>query len=1212
MPQFRKIQLLSLGFVVALALSLPSRAQNVYGTIAGTVTDTTGAAVTDANVTLTNLATAEKHQVKSGAAGEYTFVNILPGRYRVEATKSGFKTFVREPVVVDIESGIRVDIAMQVGSQTETIEVSSEAPLLQPETQSLGQVVESRTVNEMPLNGRNPLALVALVPGVVPQGAPANGGNSSGTPVGANPFAMGDFQIGGGQAGQSAILMDGVPTNGSYLNVVTVVPDQEAIQEFKVQTNNLGPEYGRFAGGVINLTTKSGTNGFHGSGYEFLRNKVFDASGYFARTCAGGSCTPIPKPALTQNQFGASFGGPIIKDKLFFFSSYEGFRQRLGQTLQTTVPTALERNGDFSQSGFNIYDPLTTDTTKTDATYCAAAGVTVCRTQLSFNGNANVIDPARIDPTAKALLSYFPLPNQPGEKNNFIESFSAGGDINQINERVDYNLSSRQRLFGRFTRNSILSLPDSPFKDVCSDRCTENTVAKQIAVGDTIAISPKTILDLHAGFTRYVYLRTPLSQGINMSQFGPNWAALAPQMAYTHIPTVCISQLNGDSRWGAGSWCAAGTGSGIGAHDNTLSVNPMLSKIFGSHTLKIGGEYRLLQNNYYQSNQPAGLFQFDAQATAANPLVSPGSGVLGGQGFASFMLGYGSSLNGNSNITTPGKMAEEIKYWALYAGDTWQATRKLTVNLGARFDWQGDWTERLDRQVVFLPNAASPLAGALGMPGLKGEFAAVHSSAYSPRTPFPAWKNIAPRIGFSYQLDSNTVIRSGYGMFFLPVDVRWDDAPHNLFTNSSVTPWIPSVTVNGVPIPNGAVTLNNPFPNGIVQPMYRDQALINVQGNGVGAALNNFPPPYVQQWNLDIQRQLPGNTLIDVAYAGSKGTHLPAHSQDLDQMPLRYLPQGGPSKANNTIISNLTNSIANPFLGVVKSGGTGSNALIPAGKLLLPYPQFDDVSMEEPDNRDSIYHSLQVKFQKRFSAGASILASYTLSKLIDNTNSEINWLEAASPQWGDSNAYNLRGERSLDGFDVPQRFVLSGVLDLPVGKGKTFGGNMSGVADKIVGGWEVDPIVSLQRGFPISMGCGGSDGLLGLSGIPNVGCPRLSVVGPRGNTSGSLDQKLAHWFNTSAYAVTQNYGYGSDGRTEPNVRADGVKSFDFAAVKNTKFGPDDRLNLEFRAEFFNMFNRTQFSPPNTSFCTGANCSFGEVTSQYNLPRQIQFGLRLSF
>src|SRR4051794_33433889 len=352
MSHFRSIQLLSIGVVIALTLSVPMQAQSVYGTIAGTVTDASGAAIAGASVTLTNLGTAEKHSMQSGASGEYTFVNILPGSYRIEGEKSGFKKFVRGPIIVEIESGLRVDIALQVGAQTETIEVSSAAPLLQPETQSLGQVVEGRNVTEAPLNGRNPLALVAMVPGVVPQGAPAAGGNSSGSPVGANPFAMGDFQIGGGQAGQSAILLDGVATNGSYLNVVTVVPDQDAIQEFKVQTNNLGPEYGRFAGGVINLTTKSGSNSWHGTGYEFLRNRVFDARGFFARTYdpATNTTTPLDKPAFTQNQFGASIGGAVIKDKLFFFSSYEGFRLRAGQTLQTTVPTALERTGDFSQS----------------------------------------------------------------------------------------------------------------------------------------------------------------------------------------------------------------------------------------------------------------------------------------------------------------------------------------------------------------------------------------------------------------------------------------------------------------------------------------------------------------------------------------------------------------------------------------------------------------------------------------------------------------------------------------------------------------------------------------------------------------------------------------------------------------------------------------------------------------------------------------------
>ena len=610
MTNLRNLGLALLAATVILVLT-PSTGwgQNVYGTITGTVTDASGAVISGAAVTLTNLDNGEKHNIQTNASGNYTFVNLLPGRYKLEGEKPGFKKFVREPIDVEIEAGLRVDIALPIGAQSETVEVTSETPLLQPETNSLGQVVEQRTVTELPLNGRNPLAMVAMVPGVVPQGQPSAGNSSTGNPVGANPFAAGDFQIGGGQAGQSQILIDGVPTNGAYLNVVTVIPTQDAISEFKVQTNNLGPEYGRFAGGVINLSTKSGGNTLHGSLYEFLRNKVLNANDFFANQAG------IARPPFTQNQFGANVGGRVIRDKLFFFSSYEGFRQRKGSIFTSWVPTAAERTGDFSGVGstgtatpFIIYDPLTSSGCVT--------GVASCRTAFMNapgSGGKNVIPANRIDPTAQVLLSYMPLPNQTNNPNgNFVESYSTGGNVDQYNERVDLNLSAKQRIFGRFTHSHILSLPDSPFNQICTDRCTENTTAKQLSLADTIAISSKTVLDLHLGYTRYIYLRTPLSQGINMSKFGPNWAALAPEMTYTHIPQVCISETPGDQRWGGG-WCAQGTGSGIGAWDDTGSFTPMLSKIMGKHNLKIGGEFRLLRNDYYQSNDPAGLLRAGRQ-----------------------------------------------------------------------------------------------------------------------------------------------------------------------------------------------------------------------------------------------------------------------------------------------------------------------------------------------------------------------------------------------------------------------------------------------------------------------------------------------------------------------------------------------------------------------------------------------------------------------
>ena len=1181
------------------------RGQNIHGRISGTVSDSSGASIPSANVTLTNLNNNQKQQISTDSSGSYSFVNIPPGRYKIQADKTGFKNFVREPIIVEIESGLKIDIVMPVGAASETVEVTGEAPLLQPETNSLGQTIDQRTVTDLPLNGRNPIALTQLVPGVVPQGQPSAGNSSTGNAVGANPFALGDFQVGGGMAGQSQILIDGVPTNGAYLNVVTVIPTQDAIQEFKVQTNNLGPEYGRFAGGVINLSTKSGGNQFHGALYEFIRNKVLNANDFFDNR------NGVARPPFTQNQFGVNATGPIVRDKLFFMGGYEGFRLRKGSPFQTFVPTDAERSGDFSQAGssqtssaFTIYDPLTSGAGGNPACNGSSAA---CRT--AFPGN--IIPPDRIDPTAQALLNFFPEPNLTGSTTaNFADSYSTGGDINQYNGRIDYTLSQKQRIFGRYTYSHILSLPDSPFNQICTDRCTETTTAHQVSLADTITLSPKSILDLHVGYTRYVYLRTPLSQGIDLSQFGPNWSALTPQMTYTHIPQVCVSQSVGDDHWGGG-WCAQGTGSGIGAFDDTYSFDPSFTEIIGRHSVKVGLEYRILRNNYYQSNDPAGLFQFDAGMTAANP-NNPNNGTvgigpaMGGNGFASFLLGYGN----NGSVTEPARTADENLYWAFYAGDTWNLTKKITLNLGARVDLQGNWTERFDRIVAVNPNEASPLlamsaAVTSAFPSLKGGFDLVNSSRHSSRSAFSSWNHVSPRIGISYQFNANTVVRTGYGMFYLPVDVRWNDAPHNLFINSFTTPWLTTQS-DGVTPKN---TLFDPFPgSGITPPFGRDQALIDVQGNGNEAAEPGNPAPYVQQWNLDIQRQFHGDFLVDIAYAGSKGTHLPMHDQTIDQLQPQFLPQTAAD------VDALTAQVPNPFAGnctgctgPVQSGGVGTNATVKAAQLLLPYPQFDNYSLAEPDNRDSSYNSMQLKLQKRFSAGAQVLATYTIAKLIDNTNSEINWLEAAAPSWNDANAYNLRGERSLDGFDVPQRLVIGSILDLPVGRGKAIGGNMNPVADKFVGGWGVNTIITFQSGYPIIVG--GCPGALSNSGIPNTGCARTTRTALSHQTSGSKDKKLAMWYDTSVFTAGDptNYGYGTDSRTEPNIRTDGQKNFDFAGFKNTKFGPDGRFGFEFRGEFFNLFNRTQFNPP-----AGWGSQFGEVTGQYNLPRVVQFAGRITF
>jgi hypothetical protein len=1155
--------------------------QTFYGSIVGTVSDSTGAVVPGTNVTLTNLGTTEKRTMETDATGSYRFVNLVPGKYRIEAEKSGFKRFSRE-VVVEVESAVRIDLSMEVGEVTQTVEVSAQTPLLQSETSSLGQVVEARKVTEAPLNGRNPLALVALVPGVVPQGSKQD--SSTGNPTGTNIFAWGNFQIGGGQANQSATYLDGGSVHVNYLNLLALVPTQDAIQEFKVQTNNLGAEWGRFAGGVINLTTKSGTNSFHGSAYEFLRAKVLNANDFF------NNASGIERPPFTQNQFGANAGGRIIRDKLFWFGSYEGYRQRRGQSFLLSVPTLPYRNGDFSDlrdAGGNlipIYDPLTT---------CGRLGNPACSrdaqgneiiTRQQFQGN--IIPQDRLDPTAKILSNFWAPPNLSGQAfthiNNFATNASVGGNNDQLNVRVDYNLSDRQRIFGRYTYWTNLSLAIDPYKSgICQDRCEETFNTHQFVFADTYSFSPTTILDVRLNYVRFHYDRAPSSLGVDLTTFG--WpASLNNQVGWKHIPTVV--PLGFDA-----VWTTQGTGSGIFARNDNYGFMPSLTKIRGRHTFKLGGEIRRLTHNYAQSNTPSGIFRFNNLMTSADPF-NPGST---GSGFASYMLGYGT--NTDSGASTPAFTASQQIYRAMYLSDTFQVSKNFTLNLGLRYDLQGPWSERYDRIDILLPDAENPLAGPTGLP-LRGRLGLVNSPDRESRNPIDMSKKMFnPRFGLAYRLGDKTVIRGGYGLFWLPSDVKWNDSPHNNRINTIGTPWVASLD-NGLTPFN---RLNDPFPTGILQPPGRDPSFQEtLLGKDISAVVTNSPYSYAQQWNFNIQRELPDGTLVDAAYAGSKGVHLPSHTQNLNQLPDQHLSLG----------TALQDQVPNPFLGLISSG-TLAAPTVARGQLLRPFPQYTGVAIDENTNRSSTYHSLQMKIEKRLRGGGTILASYTVAKLISDTDSLTGWLEGSDgTQWGDTNSNDLHYERSLTAYDVSQRFVVSYVLDLPFGKGQKFGRDAGGVGGKLISGWGINGITTFQSGFPVRLGA------------PNVsnsfgGSSRPVSTGQSAKLTGPAQDRLNEWFDTSAFREAAPFTFGNLSRALPDVRTHGINNFDLAIFKDTRFGPEDRLGLQFRTEFFNLANRTQFGYPNQTCCRppyGSNTSFGVVSSQANFPRLVQFALRFTF
>jgi hypothetical protein len=553
-------------------------------------------------------------------------------------------------------------------------------------------------------------------------------------------------------------------------------------------------------------------------------------------------------------------------------------------------------------------------------------------------------------------------------------------------------------------------------------------------------------------------------------------------------------------------------------------------------------------------------------------------------------------------------------------------TNKLTLNLGLRYDLQGPWSERFNRLSYFDPTAVNwlsnpaataGLAGVPGLPGVRGDVFLVPTGGGNA---IPLDKtNISPRVGFAYSFDSKTVVRGGYGIFFIPNYVSFGLNPNNDLVNDATTSY--NGTINGtVPIN----TINTPFLPSIVPPVGRTLGTLGTQQyasqvvqNPTIADLGNHPAGYVQQWNLNVQRNLPGGFFASIAYVGSKGTHLQSYSQQVNQIGDNFLSQAATQCAAQSATTGtrcdaagvtLLQSVANPFFDTATSTAYAlGTATTTVGQLSRPYPQYTGLSLAGQGSYDSTYHSLQLTVERRFASAGSLLVAYTNSKLISDTDTLTNWLEVAAGGIQDNN--NNKGERSLSSQDVSQRLVISYVLDLPFGRGKRYMSGATGAMDKVVGGWGVDGVTIFQTGFPLvfSNSAPNYATLFGAGARPNyiAGCSKSSPAG------GGKSAKLNQWFNTACFSAPADFTFGNESRTDPSQRGDGVKNFDFSIFKRTKFGPDEKLGLEFRTEFFNLFNRTQFAPPNTSF---GSANFGKVTSSYpgTNPRLIQFGLKLLF
>jgi hypothetical protein len=1195
----------------------PLMAQTAYGSISGSVMDQSGAAVADAQVTLTNLGTTEKRTQTTGPDGLYSFVNLIPGRYRIEAEKTGFKRTTVPEVVVEVGQSPRIDVTMQVGDVTQSVEVTGETPLLQQETSSMGQVVEQRKANELPLNGRNVFNLVSLAPSVVPQGS------ATGTPVGVNPFGWGNYQVNGSFGNQSAEYLDGQPLNIGYINLPVVIPTQDSIQEFKVQTSNLGADWGKFSGGVINLSTKSGTNGLHGAAYEYLRNKVLDANDFFLNK-AGKE-----RPPFTQNQFGANAGGPLViprvyngRDKTFWFFSWEGFRLRTGTAFTTTVPTPAEIAGDFSAIKTQVMDPC--GGTVTTAVACP-----------NYSGPAtpfaaNKLPAGRLNPTSLALLKYFPPANTAGTldpvtgivTNNFTTATSGGGNQNQVVGRLDHNIGTRHHLFFRITYWDVLDLPVDPLgTGLCADRCSEAYNSHAAVLGYNYSLTPTTSFNLNASLSRFAYNRSPKNSGFDLTTIG--WPAqyndAIPSIARTP-PTPCVFNFADNIM------CTQGQ-SFIQDRNTQYDLSPSVTLVRGRHTVKFGFQLEVGRDNYAQTNVASGAFAFCGSGLPCFTSFS----------FADFLLGYADNPSNVQNhffgqAVVPALVAGQQIYRGFYGDDTFKVTNKLTLNLGIRYDLQGPWSERFDRQSYFDPTAQSWLAnpttsaGLTNVPGLPGLRGDVFLVSPDKRNNIPLDKvNVSPRVGFAYSYNPKTVIRGGYGIFWIPNYVSFGLNPNNDPVNDATTSY--TGTVNGT-VPTN--TINTPFLPTVVPPVGRSLGTLGTQ-QYVTQTVQSFaianrddhPAGYIQQWNLNIQRNLPAGFFFSIAYVGSKGTHLQLYDSEVDQLGDNFLAQAATQCAAQVAVTgsrcvggvpagvpavSALQPVANPFFdattGIAYALGTPTTTF---GQLDRPYPQFKSLRLAGQGDYDSTYHSLQLTVERRFAGAGSLLVAYTNSKLLTDADTITNWLEVATGGVQDHN--NLKGERSLSSQDVPQRLVISYVLDLPFGRGKKYMSDVSGVMDKLLSGWGIDGVTVFQSGFPLVFSNGTPNYTTSFGGgsRPNVvpGCGKGSPLG-----SGRRE-KLSQWFNTACFSAPADFVFGNESRTDATLRGDGVNNFDFSIFKQTRFGPDEKLGLEFRTEFFNLFNRTQFAPPNTSF---GSSTFGVVSGSYpgTNPRLIQFGLKFAF
>jgi hypothetical protein len=1138
----------SIFFVASICL-----AQQQTATLDGTVTDSSGAAVPGATVVVVDNSRGLRSKVQSNEAGTYTIPLLPPGdNYVVTITRQGFRSATFNNVSLQVAQTAKLDVSLLIGEVTDTVNVSSASPLLDTQTSSLGQVITGTTVQELPLNGRSSFRLIALTPGVTfSQGAYGQFGD---VPVNTNQDS--NFAINGGRSQSNEILIDGVPTGAGFFNSITTLPSVDDTQEFKVESNNLSAAYGRYAGGVVNVSTKNGTNALHGNVFEFLRNSWFDANDWFNKR-SGNKIPPF-----RMNQFGGTLGGPLTvpklyngKERTFFFLSSQGTRRTKGSTTILTVPTAAQRRGDFSQTGIpQLYNPFSTNPT------------TKART--AFSGNQ--IPASLLDPVALKIQEYYPLPNTNGLSltNNFISNAPVVLSQDFGSVRIDQNVTQKYHLFGRYAYSRTPLTQPNAFGNI-ADRTgavgTTTFKTQSFAFDNTYAFTPSLLFTFNYGFARWYQIRKTLSYGFDNATLGfPQ--SLVNQISIPMFPSVTIASYTGlanQSYYNNGN--------------DSHALIASLTKVTGRHTLIFGADGRLHRINYFVVNNSGGAYNFTQQFTRG-PI---GTATAGGNAYASFLMGVGSQ----GSIPIGSGDALQDLYGGIYVQDTFRITPRLTLNMGVRYDGETPYVDRHNRLNYFDLNIPSPARNP-SFPNLAGGLVFASSSTNTSRAIYTRQhNNAAPRLGFAYSFNSTTVIRGGYGFSYASLELS--NAAIGFIPNlgfSSLTNW--NVSNDGGLTP--ADRLRNPFPNGLVQPTDSSAGASTQLGQAINVWYHNPPTPYTQQWNLDVQQQFPGNTLLDIGYAASHGVHLTSVFER-NQLDPKYLTLG----------TALSTQVTNPFQSFVSIGSL-AGPTVSRQQLLLPFPQFISVTEINNPYGSSSYNALQTKLVKRASHGVTLLAAYTWSKLISNVNGQLAPLGPTN-NTTTQNYYDLPAERSISELDQAHNFVMNAVVELPFGKGHAYFSQLPSGAELLISGWKLSGIWVEQSGFPLTLNTTVTGGANRVNPVPNVN--------PVINGSRSNSDRVQAWFNTNAFVNPPAYTYGTLKRAISSVRSPGVQNLDATLSKDTAIF--DRVHTTLRFDIFNVTNTPHFAAPDT----GRNsATFGQINSTLTSPpsREMQVALKIAF